>query len=78
MYEINDLVNFVFKGGDPPLPCEASGDTDWGDYDNNCAIMPGAGNVTSGDIIYLVNYVFKGGPPPCDVCMIIPEFWTCP
>jgi hypothetical protein len=50
------LVNFVFKGGPLPQPCEAAGDVDCG------------GSVTSGDIIYLVNFVFKGGPPPCNTC----------
>jgi len=50
------LVNFVFKGGAVPLPCEANGDV-------NCS-----GSVTSGDIIYLVNFVFKGDAAPCDIC----------
>jgi len=50
------LVNYVFKGGDEPLPCVANGDV-------NCN-----GSVTSADIIYEVNYVFKGGDPPCDIC----------
>jgi hypothetical protein len=60
------LVNFVFKGGPTPNPCEASGDV-------GCN-----GTVTSADIIYLVNHVFKGGPPPCDICTQIPGLWTCP
>lgn len=60
------LVNYVFKGGPPPIPCAAAGDV-------NCD-----GVVTSADIIYLVNYVFKGGPPPCDPCTIIPSKWLCP
>jgi hypothetical protein len=50
------LVNFVFKGDAPPLPCAANGDV-------NCS-----GAVTSADIIYMVNHVFKGQPPPCDIC----------
>lgn len=54
--DIINLVNYVFKGGPPPLPCVAAGDV-------NCN-----GAVTSADIINLVNYVFKGGPPPCDGC----------
>ena len=54
--DIIGLVNFVFKGGDPPLPCVAAGDV-------NCG-----GTVTSADIIALVNYVFKGGLAPCDAC----------
>lgn len=60
------LVNYVFKGGATPIPCEAVGDV-------NCD-----GSVTSADIIYLVNYVFKGGAPPCDVCTLIPGTWSCP
>jgi hypothetical protein len=61
------LVNFVFKSGADPLPCEASGDV-------NCS-----GACTSADIIYLVNYVFKSDDPPCDVCkMIDVGDWTCP
>jgi len=54
--DIIHLVNFVFKGGTPPLPLPEAGDV-------NCD-----GNVTSADIIYLVNFVFKGGSAPCDVC----------
>ena len=50
------LVNFVFKGGPMPQPCEANGDV-------NCN-----GTVTSADIIYMVNHVFKGQPAPCDIC----------
>lgn len=50
------LVNFVFKGGSPPLPNWLSGDA-------NCDDV-----VTSGDVIYLVGFIFKGGAPPCDAC----------
>ena len=60
------LVNFVFKSGADPLPCEAAGDV-------NCS-----GTITSADIIYLVNYVFKSGAAPCDVCTIVPGLWSCP
>jgi hypothetical protein len=61
------LVNFVFKGGATPQPCEAAGDS-------NCD-----GSVTSSDIIYQVNYVFKGGPPPCNVgALIAGGTWSCP
>jgi len=60
------LVNYVLKAGPAPLPCAASGDATC----NNV--------VNSTDIIYLVNYVFKAGPPPCDVCTLIPAFWSCP
>jgi hypothetical protein len=51
--DIIHLVNYVFKGGAPPLPVPRSGDID-------CS-----GAITSADIIALVNYVFKGGAPPC-------------
>ena len=54
--DIIATVNFVFKGGAHPQPCDAAADV-------NCN-----GAVTSADIIGLVNYVFKGGDPPCDAC----------
>jgi len=59
------MVNFVFKSGSLPQPCEANGDV-------NCN-----GSVTSADIIYMVNHVFKSGPEPCDVCTLFPGIWTC-
>ncbi len=46
------LVNYVFKGGPPPLPVVSEGDV-------NCSAT-----ITSSDVIFLVNYVFKGGPTP--------------
>jgi hypothetical protein len=61
------LVNYTFKGGVTPVPCEAVGDA-------NCD-----GAVTAGDIIYLVNHTFKGGPAPCDVgALIAAGTWSCP
>jgi hypothetical protein len=60
------LVNYVFKGGALPQPCEAAGDC-------NCS-----GSVTSADIIGLVNHVFKGGAAPCDVCAEPGLGWSCP
>jgi hypothetical protein len=61
------LVNYVFKSGPIPLPCEASGDV-------NCDV-----SVTAADIIYMVGHVFKSGPEPCDVCTLIDAgSWTCP
>jgi len=54
--DIIHSVNYVFKGGTPPAPCEAVGDV-------NCT-----GVCDSDDIIYMVNHVFKGGDLPCDVC----------
>jgi hypothetical protein len=48
------ILNYLFKGGDPPLPLQ-TGDT-------NCD-----GIVDLGDVVYLLNYLFKGGPEPvCD------------
>jgi hypothetical protein len=64
--DIIGLVNFVFKSGAVPQPCEAAGDVD-------CT-----GAITSADIIYMVNYVFKGGPEPCDACTLVPGQWSCP
>ena len=46
------MVNYVFKGGAPPVVP--------GHGDVNCD-----GSNTSADIIYLVNYVFKGATAPC-------------
>jgi hypothetical protein len=45
------LINYLFKGGPPPVPLEA-GDAN------------GDGIVNSADVVYLINYLFKGGPPP--------------
>jgi hypothetical protein len=59
------MVNHIFKGGAPPMPCPAAGDV-------NCD-----GVLNSADIIVLVNFVFKSGPPPCNVCTIIPAKWMC-
>ena len=46
------LINYLFKGGPPPVPGLFSADV-------NCDSLR---NVT--DVIYLVNYLFKGGPKP--------------
>ena len=59
------LVNYVFKGDDPPVVP--------GHGDVNCDE-----SVSSADVITLVNYVFKSGTPPCDVCALIPSTWSCP
>lgn len=58
-------VNFVFKSGPTPEPCEAAADAD-------CSA-----EVTSTDIIRLVSYVFKSGLAPCQVDPLIPSEWTC-
>jgi len=63
--DIIRCVNYQFKGGPAPRPCEAAGDA-------NCD-----GKNTSSDILCLVNHVLKSGPPPCDVCTLVPDIWTC-
>lgn len=45
------LVNYIFKGGNPP-PVPAAGDVD------------GDGAVNVADLTFLVNYLFKTGPKP--------------
>ena len=61
------LVNYVFKGGDPPVPCTPAGDV-------TCD-----SSVNSTDIIYLVDHIFRGGDPPCDVCTVTRavDKWSC-
>jgi len=53
--DIINLVNYIFKGGLPPVPLAR------GDANADCA-------VNLADIVYLVNYVFKGGPNPLLGC----------
>ena len=65
--DVIHMVNYVFKGGPDPEPCQATADV-------GCN-----GDVTSADIIYLVNHVFKSGPVPCNVCALIwSGQWSCP
>jgi hypothetical protein len=45
------LINYLYQGGDPPVPVEAG--------DANCD-----GEVNPSDVVYLINYLFKEGPPP--------------
>jgi hypothetical protein len=45
------LVNFLYRGGDPPVPMGAG--------DANCDDI-----VNVADIVYLVNYLYRGGDPP--------------
>jgi len=49
------LVNFVFKGGPPPVSLPGA------DVNASCGI-------TSADILYLVDYVFRGGSEPLAGC----------
>lgn len=46
------LVNYLYRGDDPPDPPEAG--------DVNCD-----GIIDVGDVVYLINYLYRGGPPPC-------------
>ncbi len=45
------LVNYLYRGGDPPDPEEAG--------DANCDDI-----VNVADVVYLVNYLYRGGDPP--------------
>jgi len=56
------MINYVFKGGDPPYPALA-GDANC-DHDANV-----------GDAVYIISYVFKGGNKPC-CCTLCGD--TCP
>jgi hypothetical protein len=55
------LINYIFKGGEPPYP-EYAGDA-------NCDHA-----VNIADAVYLINFIFKGGNKPCcctlcgDIC----------
>ncbi|MCK5127716.1 MAG: M6 family metalloprotease domain-containing protein [candidate division Zixibacteria bacterium] len=49
------IVNYIFRGGPPPIPIEA------GEANGDC-------NVNIGDAVYLINYIFKSGPPPVNGC----------
>lgn len=46
------LINYLYRGDDPPDPLEAG--------DVNCD-----GITDIGDVVYLIGYLYKGGPPPC-------------
>lgn len=47
------IINFIFNGGDPPIPLIAG--------DVNCDELV---NIT--DAVYLISWIFAGGTPPCD------------
>jgi len=46
------IINYIFKGGQPPSPLDAG--------DANCD-----GDINVGDAVYIINYIFKGGLEPC-------------
>lgn len=50
------LINYLFKGGDEPVPMLCVGDC------NSDTI------VNVGDVVHLINYLFKGGPEPEGCC----------
>jgi len=65
--DIVSLVNFIFKGGVPPVDCEATADV-------NCS-----GEVSTSDLLGLVNFVFKDGQRPCNVIELVEAgVWFCP
>jgi hypothetical protein len=45
------LLNYLFRGDDPPCPTESG--------DANCS-----GAVDAGDVVFLISYLYRGGPPP--------------
>ncbi len=60
------FVNYVFKGGQRPEPCEAMFD------------LTLSGKLNVSDLIASIHYVFKNGPAPPDACISIGTLWTCP
>jgi hypothetical protein len=50
--DLTYLVNYLFRGGAPPVPLEAG--------DVNCA-----NGVNVSDLTFLVDYLFRAGPEPC-------------
>jgi len=50
------IIQYLFAGGPPPLPVEASA---------NCNCLDG---VDIDDVVYLIQYLFAGGPPPPCTC----------
>lgn len=50
------LINYLFKGGPPPVPVACIGDAN------------GYGEVSITDIVYLIGYTLRNGSPPVDDC----------
>ena len=53
--DIAYLINYIYKGGPPPVPLQ-SANVNYG-IDQNSAI-----NIL--DVVYFINFKYKGGPPP--------------
>lgn len=61
------LVNYLYREGTSPAPCEAEGDVD-------CS-----GIINTLDIMKSINYVFKAGQKPCNVRGLVGAgVWNCP
>ena len=54
--DLSYLVNYLFKGGQPPQPVQLNGDVD-------CSLR-----INVADLTYLVDYLFRAGPAPCNPC----------
>ncbi len=55
------LVNYLYRGGPPPVPLEA------GDANNDLV-------VDVGDVVYIINYLYRGGSTP--ICFPQPETYA--
>lgn len=52
LLDMTYLLNYLYKGGRPPVPFVEIGD------------INGSGEINLLDVTYLLNYLFKGGPAP--------------
>ncbi len=55
------LINYLFKGGPPPVPLSIGDANCCKEGDGSCTVV----NLSVSDVIYLINYLFKGGKAPC-------------
>ncbi len=55
------LINYLFKGGIPPVPLLVGDANCCQEGDGSCTVV----NLSVSDVIYLINYLFKGGTAPC-------------
>ena len=60
------FINWIFKGGPRPVPCNAVADASRD------------GRLTASDLIHLIVYVFMSGPEPPEACDMIGTLWSCP